>query len=203
MPPEGPRQYGAVTGHANWNAAVTGEIVGRARRAAPRKITRRANYGDLHRPHYPNGNHVGRRPAEQARVVRSDPGVESLRHDVDRRVTHRELKVDFRVRGQEGSPHRRHDPRRRHIVRIDPQPPQGPLALLVQVLERAGDLADCRPPPRYSSSRLITWPSAEGVTPSCDAAARKLIGTATNAVRLGQVTNPFLNSFQQAMQQKC
>ena len=33
------------------------------------------------------------------------------------------------------------------MARIDPQPPQGPLALLVQVLERAGDLIDRRPQP--------------------------------------------------------
>jgi hypothetical protein len=26
-----------------------------------------------------------------------DPGVESLRHDVDRRLAHRELEVDFRI----------------------------------------------------------------------------------------------------------
>ena len=58
-----------------FNATVTGEIIGRARRAAACKISRRANHGDLHWPHHPNGNHVGRRP-----VVQSDPGVESLRH---------------------------------------------------------------------------------------------------------------------------
>jgi hypothetical protein len=42
------------------NAAVTGEIIGRARRPPLRKISRRTNYGDLHGPHNPNVNHVGR-----------------------------------------------------------------------------------------------------------------------------------------------
>jgi hypothetical protein len=56
--------------------------------APPRKISRRTNYGDLLRPHHPNGNHVGRHP-----VARSDPGAEFLRHDVDRRLAHCELKV--------------------------------------------------------------------------------------------------------------
>ena len=114
----------------------------RTRRAPPRKIGRRTNDDDLHWPRHPNGNHVGRHP-----VVRSDPGVEALRHDVDRRLAHCELKVDFRIRRQEASPDRRDHRRRSQMDRIDPQPPHGPLALLVQVLERAGDLADCRPQP--------------------------------------------------------
>jgi hypothetical protein len=50
-----------------------------------------------HWPHHPNRNHVGRRLADYARVVRSDPGVECLRHDVGRRVAHRELKVDMKT----------------------------------------------------------------------------------------------------------
>jgi len=47
----------------------------------PRKIGRRTNHGNLHRSRHPNGNHVGRHP-----VARSDPGIEALRHDVDRRL---------------------------------------------------------------------------------------------------------------------
>ena len=38
------------------------EVVGRARRAAAREIGRRRDDGDLHRPHHPDGHHVGRRP---------------------------------------------------------------------------------------------------------------------------------------------
>jgi len=51
--------------------------------------------------HHPNGNHIGLRP-----VARSNPGVESLRHEVDRRLAHGEFQMDFRVRRQEASPGR-------------------------------------------------------------------------------------------------
>jgi hypothetical protein len=43
IPLERPREYGAVTRHAILNAAVLGEIIGRARRPPPRKIGRGTN----------------------------------------------------------------------------------------------------------------------------------------------------------------
>ena len=119
-----------------FHAAVACEIVRRARRRPERKVARRADHDDLHRRRHPHGDHVGRYP-----VVRADAGVELPRHDVDGRLAHRELQVHVRIRRQETPPDR-HDDRRRQVAGIDPQPPHRPLALLVQVLERAGDLID-------------------------------------------------------------
>jgi hypothetical protein len=59
----------------------------------------------------------------------------------------RELQVNIRVGRQEAYPDRRDDCRRRCMNRIDPQPPHGSLALLIQILERTGDLIDCRSQP--------------------------------------------------------
>ena len=100
-------------------------------------------------------------------------------------------------------------PRLPHVPRVDPQTPKGSLALLVQIFQRAVDLSDWRPQPleqakprvgqhplrvvrfnkrtpRRISNCRIEWLRAEGVTPSPNAATRKLSSsaTATNAVRL-------------------
>ena len=155
-----------TVGPAILNAAVTREIIGRTRRALPRKISRRTHHGDLHEPHHANGDHIGRHT-----VARSDPCVESLRDDVDWCLAQRELEVDLRVGRQEASPDRRDDRRRRQMDRVNSQPSQGALALLVQVFESARDLTDCRPQPleqaqagighRYAARRAIHQPHPE------------------------------------------
>jgi hypothetical protein len=50
------------------NAAMTDEIIRRARRAAFCKITRSANHGGLHRSHDPHGNHISHRYATRGAV---------------------------------------------------------------------------------------------------------------------------------------
>ena len=87
--------------------------------------------------------------------------------------------------------------RRRRIGRIDLQTPERSASFSVQALQRIGDLAERRPQlfeqtltapvtetlrvvrfsnrtPRRASSCRIEWLSADGVTSSRDAAARKL-----------------------------
>ena len=140
VPLKWPNEYVAVSQLPILNTGVTDEIIRRARQAAFRKVTRSPNDGDLQRSHHSDGYHIC-----CGAVLRSDPSVKSLRHDVDWRLAYCELEVDFRVRRQEACPDRRHDGRRRQVGRIDPQSTQWPLALFVQVLERACDLFDCRP----------------------------------------------------------
>jgi hypothetical protein len=50
-----------------------------------------------------------------ATMTWSDAGIESPRHHVDRQLARRELKVNFRIGGQETPPDRHHDHRRRHV----------------------------------------------------------------------------------------
>jgi hypothetical protein len=57
------------------------------------------------------------------------------------RLTHRELQVHVGI-GRQETPPDRNDDSGRQVAGIDPQPPHRPLALLVQVLERARDLID-------------------------------------------------------------
>ena len=58
----------------------------------------------------------------------------SLRHNVDRRLAHREFKVNFRVRRQEAFPDRRDDCRPRHMDRIDLGNPFRLLSASVEVI---------------------------------------------------------------------
>ena len=67
---------------------MEGEIIGRARRALPREICRRADHGHSHRSHDPNGDHVRGRP-----VFWTDPRIKPFRYDVARR----RIGVDFEL----------------------------------------------------------------------------------------------------------
>ena len=117
VPLEWPGEY--VRPPPIFHAAMTCEIIGRAWRRPPRKVARRTDHGDLHRGHHSHGDHIGRHP-----VVRTDPGVELPRHDVHRRLAHRELQVHVRIRRQETSPDRRDD-RRRQMDGVDRSRPRG------------------------------------------------------------------------------
>jgi len=89
----------------------------------------------------------------------------------------------------------------------------GPLALLVQVLERAGDLADCRPQPleqahagvghRYAARRAVQQAHLETLLQlshrvaerrgrdtqtRCRGSKAPLIGNSDERVQIGQVT---------------
>jgi hypothetical protein len=86
---EGPFEHGAVRRPAVLNAAVAGEVIGRARRAPPREIGRRADHGHIHRPDHPNGDHVRRRP-----VFWTDPGIEPFRDDIARRRVGADFELD-------------------------------------------------------------------------------------------------------------
>ena len=123
------------------NAAMTGEIIGGAGRSPAREVGWRADNCQFDRSHDPDGNHI-RRDA----VLNTYPGVESLRHDIDRLVAHVDLEVDLRVGRQEAVPYR-HDHRRRSQMahRVDPQTTRRMKPILVQIVERAGDLIHCRP----------------------------------------------------------
>ena len=61
----------------------------------------------------------------------------SLRYEVDRRVAHRKLQMDFRVRRQKAFPDRCDDRRRRQVQRVNPQPPHGALPRLCSYSSRA------------------------------------------------------------------
>ncbi len=71
---------------------MTGEIVRDARPGAPREVGRRADHGYFERSHHSDGDHIGVRA-----VLGSDTGVESLRHNIDRRFAELELEVNLRV----------------------------------------------------------------------------------------------------------
>jgi hypothetical protein len=121
---------------------MTREIVGDMGLGLPRKVGGRANHGGLQRSHHPDGNHVGRQP-----VLRSNSGVEALRHDIDGRLARLELEMNLRIGRQEALPDRCDHPLCRRMHGVDPQTPEGPASLLVQVLQGDGDLIDRRSQP--------------------------------------------------------
>jgi hypothetical protein len=63
------------------NTVVAREIIGRARRAAPREIRRCADDGHSDRPHHPNRDHIRGGPVSWA-----DPGIKPLFDDIGRRL---------------------------------------------------------------------------------------------------------------------
>jgi hypothetical protein len=120
-------------------------FAGRDRQAyvafASARSRRRANNGNLHRSRDPGGNHVRRNA-----ILRTYPSVVSLRHYVDRRVAHMEFEMDLWVGRQEAIPYRHNPCRRAQMARcVDPQTTHRTQPFVIQILQRTGDLLDCRP----------------------------------------------------------
>ena len=131
-----------------------GEIIGRTWRSLPREVGRGAYNGHLHRSRDPDGNHICR-----SAVLRTYSSIVSLRHYVDRRIAHMEFEMDLRVGRQEAIPYR-HDHRRRDQMArcINSQTTHRTQPFLVQILQRTGDLIDCRPKLVEQALRLHRWP---------------------------------------------
>src|SRR5258708_18668066 len=91
-PPKRPSEPHATAPPPILDAAVTSEIVRDARPGASREVGRRADYGYFKWTHHSDGDHISVRA-----VLGSDTGVESLRHNIDRRFAELELEVNLRV----------------------------------------------------------------------------------------------------------
>jgi hypothetical protein len=122
------------------NAAVGGEIVGRARGAPTSKIARRADDSELCRPCDLDRDHVGCRP-----TLRSDRGIETGSDEIHLAQVNPHVELHFRIGRQKALPDRHDNDGCAQGSCPDSQPPHGPSPFLVQFLKSAGDLIERRP----------------------------------------------------------